>query len=108
MKEIELNNKDNIEVSIKKQQQKQYTLIGNLTPHEGHTIYEINIETLDIQKAKFLTTTYYMFGENKKEIAVKQNCVYVAALNEKNALIKYNKGISGGKNLGTEKMNWFK
>lgn len=108
MKEIELNNKENIEVSVKKQQEKEYTLIGNIVPHEGHTIWEINKETLSVTKAKFLTTNYYMFGENKKEIAVKQGCAYVSALNEKNALIKYKKGLNGGKKLGSEKINWFK
>lgn len=55
-----------------------------------------------------LKVCQYMFGENKKEIAVKHNYAYVSALNEKNALIKYKKGLNGGKVLGTEKLNFFK
>lgn len=107
MKELEHKDKDNIEISVNKQQEKEYTLIGNIVPHEGHTIWEINKETLEVTKAKFVSTNYYMFGDNKKEIAVKQNCAYVSALNEKNALNKYKKGLNGGKILGTEKMNFF-
>jgi len=45
-----------------------------------------------------------MFGENKKEIIVKDGFVYIAALNKKNALKKYNKGSNGGKQLGNEKL----
>lgn len=109
MKELDLksNDKDNIEISVKKKQEKEYTLIGNIVPHEGHTIWEINKETLEVTKAKFLTTDYYMFGENKKEIAVKQDCAYVSALNKQNALDKYKKGLNGGKVLGKEKLNFF-
>lgn len=106
MKEIKPKIKDDIELNVKKQNEKEYTFIGNLIPHEGHTIWEINNETLEINKAKFISSTYYMFGDNKKEISVKQKCSYVSALNEKNALIKYKKGVNGGKVLGNEKFNW--
>lgn len=105
MKETEFKKHDtNIEVSIKKQKQIQHQFIGDIIPYDGHKIWEINIETLEVKEAKFTNTTYQMFGENKKEIIAKEGFVYVAALNKKNALKKYNKGSDGGKQLGKESL----
>jgi len=105
MKELELkNNKTNIELSVEQRKQVQYQFIGDVVPHEGHKIWEINTETLEIEEAKFSNTTYQMFGENRKEIIVKKGFSYVAALNKKNALKKYKNGVRGGKQLGTEKL----
>lgn len=108
MKEIELNNAEKIELSVKQKKEKEYTLIGTLVPHEGHTIWEINKETLEVKKASFFSKNYYMFGENKKEILVKKHCTYISALTKKTALEKYKKGSNGGKKLGNEKISWAK
>lgn len=89
--------KDNIEISVKKQQEKRYELIKSIVPHLGHTLYEINKETLEIRKAKFASITgNYVFGEkNNKELIIQKGFAYVSALNEKNALKKYLKGRNG-------------
>jgi|688.fasta_scaffold1207443_1 hypothetical protein len=105
MKELEFkSNRTNIELSVEQRKQVQYQFIGDIVPHEGHKIWEINTETLEVKEAKFSNTTYQMFGENKKEIIVKKGFAYVAALNKKNALKKYKNGVSGGKQLGNEKL----
>lgn len=105
MKEIKLKEHNtNIEVSVKQQKKVEYQFIGDIVPNEGHKIWQINKETLEVDEAKFTNTTYQMFGENKKEIIVKDEFAYVAALNKKNALKKYNKGSNGGKQIGNEKL----
>ena len=105
MKETELlKNDTKIEVSVKQKKQIEHQLIGNLVPHDGHKIWEINKETLEIKEAKFTNTTYQMFGDNKKEIIVKDGFSYVSALNKNNALKKHKNGLSGGKELGNEKL----
>jgi len=105
MKEIELKNHDtNIEVSVKQKKQVEHQLVGNITPNEGHKIWQINNETLEVSEAKFTNTTYQMFSENKKEVLIKDGFSYVAALNKKNALKKYHKGSNGSMELGNEKL----
>ena len=105
MTELEKNNlKVNIEVSVEKKQQKEHLLVGNIAQHEGHTMWEINKETLEIKPAKFSNATYKMFGQNKKEIIVKEGYAYVSALTKKNALKKYKNGTDGGKQIGAMKL----
>lgn len=102
MKEIKIKDDINIEISVKKKQQKEKEFIGTIIPHEGHTIFQINNETLEIEEAKFSNTTFVFGGENKKEILIMKGCTYVSALNKKNALKKYNKGINGSKKVNKE------
>lgn len=105
MKEIQIREQGiKTEISVQQKKQVEHTLIGNIVPNEGHKIWQINKETLEIEPAKFRSITYNVFGENKKEIVVKDGYAYVAALNKKNALKKYHKGSNGGKQLGSEKL----
>lgn len=98
MKETELSKHDtNIEVSVKQQKQVEHQFLGKIIPHQGHKLWQINKETLEIEEAKFTNTTYKMFGENKKEIVVKDEFAYVSALNKKNALKKYKNGNNGSR-----------
>lgn len=97
MKELDV--KIQIEESVKQKKQVEHELIGKIIPYEGHTIWEINKETGAIERAKFSNATYNYIGENKKEIIVKQGHEYVSALNKKNALRKYKKGLNGSKDV---------
>jgi hypothetical protein len=74
MKELELKAKTKIEISVKQKKQIEHELIGKIIPHEGHIIWQINKETLEIEKVKFSNATYHLGGENKKEVMTK---VYV-------------------------------
>lgn len=109
MKEIE-NNKHNIEISVKQKKQVEHELIGNIVPHEGHTVWKINKETLQIEKAKFSNVIYSNTIDNngfqsiKKQLIVQDGYEYISALNKKNALKKYFKGKNGGKKLGNLKL----
>ena len=103
MKELE-NNKPDTEISVKQKKQVEHELIGSLVPHEGHVIWKINKETLEVEKAKFSIISWSATGEPKKQLVTQDGYAYVAALNKKNALKKYHQGRSGGKELGNEKL----
>ncbi len=106
MKEIEqnINNKSDIEVSVKQKKQVEHQLIGNIIPYEGHIIWKINKETLEIEKAKFINKAYIVGSENKKEIIQQDGFFYCSALNKKNALKKYFQNKNGSMELGEEKL----
>lgn len=102
----ELKSKNKIEYSIKKQVQIEKELVGNITPYENHTLFEICNETHKIRKAQYLPIpTFVLFGNKdnltpKKQALVRDGFTYVSALNKKNALKKFFKGDDGGKKLG--------
>lgn len=88
----ELKPKDKIEIAVKKKQQIEHQLLGKVRPRNGHKVFEINIETLEVNEAKFSPVTALVFGVVKnKEIIIKKNHVYISALNKKNALKKFSK-----------------
>jgi hypothetical protein len=103
MEELKKHNK--IEISVKKEVQIEKELIGKITPHRNHILYEINIETGEIEEASYIPVpTFVKFGEKvekpKKQALVRDGFTYVSAMNKKNALKKYLKGSNGGKKLG--------
>lgn len=107
-----LKEKAQLESIVKKKQEIQYQLIGKLTPKRGHSLYEIDIEKLEIRLAEFVnnktiswfTALKIAKGEVKEDILVKHKCVYISALNPKNAMKRFaeNKG-NGGIKEGTFK-----
>ena len=102
MKELESNIKTKTEVSIKQKKQVEHELIGKIIPHEGHIIWQINKETLEVTEAKYSNATYVFGGENKREVIVKDGFAYVSALNKTNALRKYKKGSNGSKEIDND------
>lgn len=104
MKELELKIKT--ELSVKQKKQIEHELIGKIIPYEGHIIWQINKETLEIEKAKFSNATYVYGSEIKKEIIIKDGFVYISALNKKNALKKHNLGKNGGKEIDKEPLQF--
>ena len=58
--------------------------VGSLTPHAGHTLFEINHNTQQVVVAEFIPSE-----SGKKKVLVKEGCEYVSALNMKNAIKKY-------------------
>lgn len=61
--------------------------------HRGHTLWEINNETGDISPAKFDdgTDISYATMATKKKVRQQKDCVYIPALNIKNAVKKWYK-----------------
>lgn len=109
MKELEskdrINDKIQIEAIIKKKKQIEYVLEDSLIPMNGHTLYEINVSTLEIKEAKFIqekTITLaeamkIIEGKENREILLTPHCVYISSLNKKNAMDRFHKkkGSSG-------------
>jgi hypothetical protein len=107
MKELEEKQKTKLEISVKQQKQIEHELIGKLHPKSGHKIFKINIETLEVDEAKYSNATYHLSAENKKEIIIEKGFQYVCALNKKNALKHYNKNSNGSRNVSEEGISFF-
>lgn len=61
-------------------------------PKGGHKIYELNLVTLDMTELEDSDMTTE--GE-KKVVVIKDNHLYCTALNEKNAIKRFNKMVPG-------------
>jgi hypothetical protein len=109
MKELLKISPTQIEISVKKNQQKEKELIGKINPHSGHKTFEINNETLEIEEAIFNNDFAFKYGKNiqNKEILIREGYSYVSALNKKNALKQFLKGKNGSKELGKMKIKLF-
>lgn len=96
MKELETHLKlapeNKVELNIKKKQEVEHVLEGELKPKRGHFIWELNEETGEIKKAEYKRNTV---GWNLKtelqheELIIKSGCKYIPALNAQNAKRKY-------------------
>lgn len=94
MKELEthlkLDNQERIELNVKKKQEIEYILQGTIKPKTGHFVWELNEETGEIKKAEFKRNTAVYGSElPPEELVVKADCIYIPALNAKNAKKKY-------------------
>jgi len=99
MKELEVKPKDKLEISVQQKKQIEKKLIGDIVPNNGHKIWKINEETMEVEEAKYLNDAFIIGTENKKEILITNGFFYVSALNKKNALKLYRKGKVGGKDI---------
>ena len=94
MKEIEthlkLERQNTIELNVKKKQEIEYVLQGTIKPQIGLFVWELNEETGEIKKAEFKRNTAVYGAElPPEELVVKADCIYIPALNAKNAKKKY-------------------
>lgn len=105
MEELKLKQQNRTELSVKQKKQKEHELVGQLIPHKGHTIWEINNETLEVEKALFANVTYVIGRENKNEIYVREGFSYIAALSKQKALDKFYKGENGSKKMNSEPLS---
>lgn len=94
MKELEILKRDKLEVSALKPDVRT-NYLGSLMPQRGHVCYQLDMNTGMITVAEFVSTSYKISpvgsgsrGVHKKLI-VKERCVYVTALNVRNAERKF-------------------
>jgi hypothetical protein len=80
--------KDQTEQHAQKQHEKKTVLIGSKILRPGHRCFEVNTQTLEVSDAKFETQVHFNAPKRRK-IIIKESCVYVNALNAKNALKVY-------------------
>jgi len=78
---------------------KQVKKLGVIKPYKGHSLFEIEIQTMNINLAEFETieVNWAKNSSNKSQLKVKEGCVYISALNKKNALKKFKKGSIGSR-----------
>lgn len=110
MKQFEgvFQEKDKMEISIQKKQQKEKELVGKIIPHGNHKVWEINDETLEVQEAKYEQQNF-IFGikNTNPEIIIRSGFSYVSALTKKTALKKYKNGQNGSKEMGNMEIKLF-
>lgn len=88
--EIHLNKGVKTELSVKKQQEVEYILEGTIKPRTGHFIWEINKETGEAKKAEYKRDVAVFNAKiPSKKLIIKDNCIYIPALNATNAKDKF-------------------
>ena len=94
---VKPTSKDKISIHKQAEQRKEEKLIGRIRPKRGHILFEINLMEKSITKAKFEKQTITLEQAKDKhktpgkKIMINPNCVYISALNEKNAFKKLQK-----------------
>lgn len=82
-------------INVRQTEHEKQKLLNRIRPHKGHTLFEYNIETNEIKKAKIEAVLEYPEATGlkkvQKKVVAQRNCLYVSALNEKNAIKKLKK-----------------
>jgi len=100
MKEIQKIDADATEVHANKQIEKQQVHIGTISPHRGHTLFQINVKTLECTPAEFeKVAVNFVDAQNKnisttRKVLIKPYFHYESALNAENAKRKFVKKMS--------------
>lgn len=81
--------KEETEVVSPIQNKKENKLIGRQLLRPGHTLFEVNTKTGEINPATYKEVMAKFNGGTSLKVDVKTGCVYVQALNKKNALKRY-------------------
>lgn len=96
MKETNTIPKEDIQNIKPVEQKKQLKLIKKFKPQKGHTLFEVNKVTGQVVKAKFEIEKIISFDKAKsgvvpspnKKVIMRENCIYISALNIKNCFKK--------------------
>lgn len=93
MKETDIPVKDKIEITKQQEADTQKILHSKIIPHENHTLFEVDLSIKEIRLAVFdeLPSIKWEDALKRKVSAIKKvtkkdNCIYISALNKKNAL----------------------
>ena len=95
MKELEthqrIGNLNRVEINVKKQQEIEKFIEGTIKPKRGHFVWEVNEITLKVKKAEYNKNTVAIFTAEipTEELMMLPDCVYIPALNSRNAMDKY-------------------
>ena len=96
---IEKKQKDRVVQIRQAEQESESKHLGSIRPKRGHTLFEINLKTKAIVPATFEEKEYRVDGKNsnRRAVVVKDDCTYISALNQNNAIRKLLKSIGNGK-----------
>lgn len=99
MKELTQHLKEEIKVEAVKEIAKQHKFFGSLNPKKGQTVWQMDLNTLEITPAKFEEVNFIATGEGKgvhKKLVIKTDCIYNVALNMENAKRKFINRLNKG------------
>lgn len=91
MRELETKQHESAEI-VDHVKQNKTTLVNRIMPKQGHKCFEYNALTNQLTYAKFMQSNIdlseAMKGNivPKRKVMIKDNCMYVTALNFKNAI----------------------
>lgn len=89
MKETQPHLQDQVKIEVPAQHQKKLQLLSRKHFKKGHTLFEFNFKENTIKKLVFEEDKLVSFDGKKqkhKKVVIKENCVYIPALNVKNAI----------------------
>ena len=95
MKEIEKIEQAPIEQVKEVKSEKRYK--GTYRLHQGHIVWELHYETNEIRPAEVVRHFDMKKKETRTELVEKDGCLYMMALNKKNARKKFDKAIEVAK-----------
>lgn len=90
-RDFTINTKERTEEIREVQEKRKETYVGSVTPQRGHRMFEYDIETKALIDAVFEQQDI-VWNPNvdqvtpRRKIVMKPNCLYVSALNKKNAI----------------------
>lgn len=96
MKETQSIGSDKIEIVKQPQQIKKITFVGSLIKKPNMKVYEASILTGDVFLAE-MEMQIDTKGKAKHVVKVKENHIYCYALNDKNAMRKFEKMLRNGR-----------
>lgn len=87
---------DKIEILKQTKIEKERKLIRTIRPQKNHILFEFDLIKKEVRRAEFVKKNEISFeaaarGETseRKEVNGKEGCVYISAMNEKNAWKKF-------------------
>jgi len=82
--------KDQVEIVDQTKVEKKKQFVGTLNMFPNHVCWEYNVETNELLHAKFTETQFNMSTgkPEHRKVEVKETCLYLSALNRKNAIKK--------------------
>lgn len=93
---LEDSTQDKIEVVKQTQAETQRVYVGTVKPKRNHILYEFDLKNKTVKRAEFRVDKTVSFEQaakgiasEKKEVDGKEGCVYISAMNEKNAWKKF-------------------
>ena len=90
----EIKSADKLVIEEKARQTKEFKKIGSYCPRiDGGSIYEYDIHSGRLGPAEYKKTDIFVVGgSNRQKLIVKKDCVYLEALNVKNAFKRLKAG----------------
>lgn len=105
MKETISHDQDEVRNLNPEQIAKQPTFVFKIRPIKGHKVFEFNVLANTIQEAEFSKPAVVSFTKAqkgdlsaRKRIDIKKGCLYMCALNAKNAIKQFRKKFPNMKN----------